>query len=529
MHLCFIQKNKFVLIHQINISVSPNEASNIDFCKAELAKKLNINIDDINHLNIIRRSIDARGRNIRINLGFEVYIGEQPKKSEISFNYQDISLKPEIVIVGAGPAGLFAALRLIELGYKPVIIERGKDVSNRKVDIAAIHRNEGVNPDSNYGFGEGGAGTFSDGKLYTRSKKRGDFRKILEILYFHGAQEEILIDAHPHIGTNILPRVITSIRQTILNAGGEVHFGNRVSNFIIKGNRVLGVETLNGNCYKGKAVILATGHSARDIYKLLRNQGIHLEAKNFAVGVRVEHPQLLIDNIQYHRANRGAYLPPATYSFTEQVNQRGVYSFCMCPGGVIVPAATSNNELVVNGMSPSHRGGEFANSGIVVEIREADLKQYSHLREFAGLKFQEDMEQKCYKMANQSQLAPSQRLADFVSGKSSGNLPKTSYRPGLISSDMHKWLPKFICESLQLGFKQIDRKARGFLTNEAVILGVESRTSSPIRIPRDNETFEHVKIKGLFPCGEGAGYSGGIVSSAVDGELCAEKVAAILK
>lgn len=514
------------MIKQINISLSPKAAVDIQECKSAASKVLGVSEQDISHINIVRRSVDARGRNVRINLGLEVYLGELPtSNSKINFVYNSVEKQTEIIIVGAGPAGLFAALRLIELGIKPIIVERGKDVAGRKYDIAAIHRNEQVNPDSNYGFGEGGAGTFSDGKLYTRSKKRGNVRKILEVLYFHGAQEDILIDSHPHIGTNVLPKVIQKIRQSILDAGGEIHFNSRVNQFIIEKDRVTGVRTLAGESFKGKAVILATGHSARDIYKLLRNQGIHLEAKNFAVGVRVEHPQQLIDSIQYHRPNRGIYLPAASYSFTEQVSRRGVYSFCMCPGGVIVPAATGSNEMVVNGMSPSHRGGKFANSGIVTEVRAEDLSQFSRYRELAGLHFQEELERKSFKQAGNSLLAPAQRLSDFVEGKSSSSLPASSYHPGLISSELHQWLPAFIRESLQQGFKQMGRKAKGFVTNDAVILGVESRTSSPVRIPRNDETFEHVKMKGLFPCGEGAGYAGGIVSSAVDGESCAEKVA----
>ena len=509
--------------------MSPREAQHTDELKTVVAKNLNIDAAEITHLNVLRRSVDARGRKVRMNVGVEVFIDQTPEEThKIEFEYQNVSHCPEVVIVGAGPAGLFAALRLIELGLKPVIVERGKSVSERKADIAAIHRNEGLNPDSNYGYGEGGAGTFSDGKLYTRSKKRGNVRKVLEVFFFHGAQPEILIDSHPHIGTNVLPRVIKQIRETIINAGGEVHFKRRVNGFIIQNGRVNGVKTVSGETFKGKAVILATGHSARDIYNLLRENGIHLEAKNFAVGVRVEHPQELIDSIQYHRKHRGQYLPPATYSFTEQVAGRGVYSFCMCPGGVIVPAATAENQLVVNGMSPSHRGGRFANSGIVVEVHTEDLKQYAHLREMAGLKFQEDIEAKCFKMAGNSQIAPAQGLHDFVSSKISGSLPETSYRPGIVSSDIHNWIPRFIGERLQSGFMQMDRKAKGFLSNEAIIVGVESRTSSPVRIPRNEETFEHVKMKGLFPCGEGSGYSGGIVSSAVDGESCAEKIAAQL-
>jgi uncharacterized protein len=518
------------LIKQINISLSPKAASDPEICKFEAARILQVKPEEISHVNIIRRSVDARGRSVRMNLGLDVFLGELPPAAKnIRFDYPSVQNKPEVIIVGAGPAGLFAALRLIELGLKPVIIERGKDVSARKYDIGAIHRNEGVNPDSNYGFGEGGAGTFSDGKLYTRSKKRGDTRKIIELLYFHGAQEDILIDAHPHIGTNVLPRVIKRIRQTILDAGGEIHFNSRVTGFLFDGEAINGVQVKQGETYRGKAVILATGHSARDIYKLLRNQGIHLEAKNFAVGVRIEHPQQLIDSIQYHRPDRGQFLPAAAYNFTEQINKRGVYSFCMCPGGVIVPAATSNDELVVNGMSPSQRNGRFANSGMVVEVRDEDLRQYSRHREMAGLQFQEDIEKKCFKMAGESQFAPAQRLTDFLEKRTSVSMPETSYHPGIISSDLHNWLPPFIRENLLAGFQQMGRKAKGFISSEATLLAIESRTSSPVRIPRNNDTFEHVKVHGLFPCGEGAGYAGGIVSSAVDGELCAEKVYEKLK
>jgi uncharacterized FAD-dependent dehydrogenase len=517
------------LIKLININVLPWQASDEELIKNEISRIYSIPGEEVNAIRIIRHSIDARGKTIKINLSIEVFIDEFPsEKKSVHFEYKNVTNKTEVIIVGAGPAGLFAALRLIELGFKPVIIERGKDVSSRKRDIAAIHRNEGVNPDSNYGFGEGGAGTFSDGKLFTRSKKKGDITKILEVLNFHGAQNEILIEAHPHIGTNVLPGVIKKIRQTIIDAGGEIHYNSRVNDLLLSGNTVLGVTLLDGTSIFAKAVILATGHSARDIYSMLRNKGIHLEAKNFAVGVRVEHPQQLIDSIQYKRSLRGKYLPAASYSFTEQVNGRGVYSFCMCPGGTIVPAATADEQLVVNGMSPSGRNGQFANSGIVVEVRIEDLVQYSRFRELAGLKFQEDLERKCFQMAGFSQIAPAQRLTDFINGIHSNTLPKTSYHPGITSSDMHQWLPPFIKERLQNGFMQMGRKAKGFVSNEAIIVGVETRTSSPVRIPRDEDTFEHVKFHRLFFCGEGAGYAGGIVSSAIDGERCAEKVAQIL-
>lgn len=465
-----------------------------------------------------------------INLGVEAFIDEPvPGLIKPLFIYPDVSKNKKVIIVGAGPAGLFAALRLIGLGLKPVIFERGKTISERRRDIAAIHRNHIIDPDSNYGFGEGGAGTFSDGKLYTRSKKRGNVSRILEVFNFHGAQDEILIDAHPHIGTNILPQVITSMRQSILDAGGEFFFGSRVTDLIIRNNEAHGVILQNGMETEGGAVILATGHSARDIYYMLDRKNILLEAKAFAMGVRVEHPQEVIDRIQYHGTNRGAFLPPATYSFTEQVEERGVYSFCMCPGGVVVPAATSPGEVVVNGMSSSERGGYFANSGMVVEIRNEDIPlEYLKYDQFAGLEFQADLERDCFQKAGNTQFAPAQRLDDFIHSRYTSVLPKTSYRPGIIASDFHEWMPPFIMMKLQKGLKQIGKKANGFITNEASVLGVESRTSSPVRIPRDPATMEHVQVKRLYPCGEGAGYAGGIVSSAIDGELVAELIAANL-
>ena len=515
---------------ELNIAVSPVQANDLTKLKIIVSENLKIESTRIHNIYIRRRSIDARNSNIRINLGLDVFIDEAMPVTKINFDYPDVSKKPQVVIVGAGPAGLFAALHLIELGFKPIIFERGKTVSERKRDIAAIHGEHIVDPDSNYGFGEGGAGTFSDGKLYTRSKKRGDVRKILEVLNFHGAQDEILIDAHPHIGTNVLPRVIIAIRNTILNAGGEIHFSSRITDLVIRNHEAKGVVLLDGSIVEGIAVILATGHSSRDIYRMLHGNGILLEAKPFAVGVRVEHPQELIDRIQYHGTKRGDYLPAATYTFVEQVKDRGVYSFCMCPGGLVVPAATAPGELVVNGMSPSDRGGLFANSGMVVEIRPGDLQLKDNIQDiFAGLRFQEDIEKLCYKMAGNTQFAPAQRLADFVSGRKSVNLPESSYRPGLIESPLHEWLPRLVGSGLQEGLKLIGRKTKGYLTNEAIVLGVESRTSSPLRIPRDMETLEHVQIKRLFPCGEGSGYAGGIMSSAVDGERVAEMIANIYK
>jgi len=519
------------LKRELNISVSPILANDAAKLKEYISNTLNVDNAHIGGILIRRQSIDARKSTILVNLGLEIFIDENmPLRERPSFSYPDVSKAQQVIIVGAGPAGLFAALHLIELGLKPVILERGKTVSDRKRDIAAIHREHLIDPDSNYGFGEGGAGTFSDGKLYTRSKKRGDARKILEVLNFHGAQDEILIDAHPHIGTNILPRVITSIRKSILDAGGEIHFNSRVVDLVIHQNEAVGVVLHNSITINGIAIILATGHSARDIYRLLDQKNILLEAKSFALGVRVEHPQELIDCIQYHGTGRGNYLPPATYSFVEQVQGRGVYSFCMCPGGVIVPAATAPGEIVVNGMSPSERGGNFANSGMVVEIHAQDLPvEFQHWGKFAGLEFQAAVEKQCFFQAGNSLFAPAQRLDDFVNNRKTSSLPKTSYHPGVVESAVHEWLPSFIRSKLQEGFRLIGKKARGYLTNEAIILGVESRTSSPVRIPRDPKTLEHIQIKRLFPCGEGAGYAGGIVSSAIDGERVAGMIVTLYK
>lgn len=510
---------------EINLSLSPKQASDEQFYKPILAEKLHVDEERICHIRVKRKSVDARQRAIRINLGVEVFIDELPEDKRIEFRYQPVDQKPPVIIVGAGPAGLFAALRLIELGFKPLIFERGKNVSDRKRDIAKIHREHLVDPDSNYGFGEGGAGTFSDGKLYTRSKKRGNIRRILEILYVNGALPEILIDAHPHIGTNMLPGIITSIRKKIIEAGGEIHFNSRVEDFLIENGRCTGIMLSDTTLVEAEAVILATGHSAREIYELLYERGISIEAKTFAVGVRAEHPQLLIDSIQYNQPERGPYLPPASYSFVEQVDQRGVYSFCMCPGGIMVPAATAPGEMVINGMSPTQRNTKFANSGMVVEIRPEDLNEFRHLGVFAGLEFQRSIERLCFALNGQTQFAPAQRMADFVSNRFSQDLPETSYHPGLVSVPLHDKLPKRIRTRLQEAFQLIDKKAHGYLTNDAIVVGVESRTSSPIRIPRNEETLEHVKIRGLYPCGEGAGYAGGIVSSAMDGERCAEAFA----
>lgn len=510
---------------EINISISPKQASDEQFYKPIVAEKLHVDENRIRLINVRRRSIDARQRVIRINLGVEVYLDELPDEERIEFKYEPVDSKPPVIIVGAGPAGLFAALRLIELGFKPMIFERGKNVSDRKRDIAKIHREHLIDPDSNYGFGEGGAGTFSDGKLYTRSKKRGNIRRILEILYANGALPEILIDSHPHIGTNMLPRIISTIRSRILEAGGEIHFNSRVADLIVENDRCSGIMLSDTTIVEAEAVILATGHSAREIYELLYEKGISIEAKSFAVGVRAEHPQILIDSIQYNQPLRGPYLPPASYSFVEQVDGRGVYSFCMCPGGIMVPAATAPGEMVINGMSPTQRNTKFANSGMVVEIRPEDLNEFRHFGVFAGLEFQRRIEQLCFLLNGNTQFAPAQRMADFVNNRFSPDLPESSYHPGLVSVPLHDKLPKRISTRLQEAFKLIDRKAHGYLTNEAIVVGVESRTSSPIRIPRKDDTLEHVKIQGLYPCGEGAGYAGGIVSSAMDGERCAEAFA----
>ena len=512
------------MISELDIVLSPKDASDGKYYKPILAKKIGVTTSRINGIKILRKSVDARRRNILINLRFQVACDEDlPQSEDSQFEYSNVEGKNKVIVVGAGPAGLFAALRLIELGYQPIVLERGKSVEDRKKDLGELHRTRHVNPDSNYSFGEGGAGTFSDGKLYTRSKKRGDLKKILKVLHFHGAQDDILFDAHPHIGTDVLPKVIVRIRENILKAGGQVHFSTKVVGYILEGDKIRGVVTEDGKKIVGEGVILATGHSARDVYRKLDKQGIELEAKSFAMGVRIEHPQELIDQIQYHNSNgRGEYLPAASYSFVQQVEERGVYSFCMCPGGVIVPAATGDRQQVVNGMSSSNRNTAFANSGMAVEIRIHDLKSYQQYGSLAGLHFQEELEERAFVEGGGNLTAPAQRMNDFVNGCKSSSLPKTSYQPGVVSSPMHEWLPEHIKFRLQEGFKAFGRKSNGFLTNEAVILGVESRTSSPVRIPRERESFQHIRIEGLFPCGEGAGYAGGIVSAAMDGERCAE-------
>ncbi|MFZ2339490.1 MAG: FAD-dependent oxidoreductase [Bacteroidales bacterium] len=510
----------------VRLNISPETAADQSLVRKLAASVAGIPPSGISQLRIIRRSVDARKRNILVNLEIEVFTSDdQPAPAIQPYVPQDVTGKREVIVVGAGPAGLFAALRLIELGIRPVILERGKDVSSRKKDIALISREHRVDPDSNYCFGEGGAGTFSDGKLYTRSKKRGDNRRVLELLCIHGANENILYEAHPHLGTDKLPGIISGIRKTITEAGGIFLFGKRVSDIIVEGNKVKGVVTSGNETFLSPFVILATGHSSRDIYSLCTQRGIKLEPKSFAMGVRVEHPQALIDRIQYHGKERGKFLPAASYNLVKQVDGRGVYSFCMCPGGFIVPAATSPEEVVVNGMSPSTRNSPYANSGIVVEIRPEDLKDYARFDVLAGLEFQKELEKLNWEQAGRTQSAPAQRLTDFLNGKSSSTLPAVSYFPGVISSPLHEWVPPSIGNRLKAGFGFFGSVMRGFLTEEAVITGVESRTSSPVRIPRDPVTLEHTVVSGLYPCGEGSGYAGGIVSSAVDGINSAEAVA----
>jgi len=537
------------MTYEYTIRVLPEVAANEQRLKAYLVREKGLDERTLNATRILKRSIDARQRTVFVNLTVRAYVNEVPKDDEYQHtDYPNVEGRPQVIVVGAGPGGLFAALRLIELGLRPVVVERGKDVRERKKDLAQIGRTQAVDPESNYSFGEGGAGAYSDGKLYTRSKKRGNVDKILNVFCQHGASTSILVDAHPHIGTDKLPRVIENMRNTILQCGGEVHFQTRMDALLIEGDEVKGIETHTGQTFLGP-VILATGHSARDVYRWLAANGVEIEAKGIAVGVRLEHPATLIDQIQYHNKNgRGKYLPTAEYSFVTQVDGRGVYSFCMCPGGFIVPAASGPEQIVVNGMSPSNRGSRWSNSGMVVEIRPEDLENEelrmkneeilspSDNSSFGStasilhsslnmLFFQEHLERLCWQQGNRRQTAPAQRMADFVNRRLSADLPESSYAPGLIASPLHFWLPPFIAGRLAKGFQQFGRNAHGFLTNDAVMIAVETRTSAPVRIVRDRDTLQHVRLRGLFPCGEGAGYAGGIVSAGVDGERCAEAAA----
>ena len=518
------------MIKELQIRVLPQVAASEQAITQYVAREEGIDARTINAVRVLKRSIDARQRTIFVNLTVRLYINEVPTGDAYKHTeYGDVSSKPAVVVVGEGPGGLFASLRLIELGLRPIVLERGKDVRQRKVDLAAIKRTQCVDTESNYCFGEGGAGAYSDGKLYTRSKKRGNTEKILNVFCQHGASTSILADAHPHIGTDKLPGVIEAMRNTILKCGGEVHFQTKMTRMQLHGDTVTGVEAINlvdGRelIFKGP-VILATGHSARDVYRYLAEANVEIEAKGIAVGVRLEHPSKLIDQIQYHNpAGRGKYLPAAEYSFVTQVADRGVYSFCMCPGGFVIPAATGPEQLVVNGMSPSNRGTEWSNSGMVVETRPEDVAADT-ADPLCVMHFQEELERSCWQQGNMKQTAPAQRMADFVNNRLSFDLPRSSYAPGLISSPLHFWLPQHIRTRLQEGFKKFGRMSHGFLTNDAVLIATETRTSAPVRIVRQPGTLQHVRIRGLFPCGEGAGYAGGIVSAGVDGERCAEMCA----
>ena len=510
---------------ELQLRVLPEIAGQPEQLQQFISQNEGIPEDEIRYIEIVKRSIDARQKQVIINLKVKVFVNEEFQEEPITLpDYPNVSNAEEVIVIGAGPAGLFAALRLIELGKKPVILERGKDVRDRIKDLKGINVDHIVNEDSNYCFGEGGAGTYSDGKLYTRSKKRGDVNRILELLVGFGAVRNILVEAHPHIGTNKLPGIIAKIRECIKAHGGEIHFNTRVTDFILEGDFIKGVKTLEGETYKAEKVILATGHSARDIFELLYQKNIEIELKPLAIGVRVEHSQQLIDQIQYSCENRGEYLPPSPYSIVKQVGGRGVYSFCMCPGGVVAPCATSPGEIVTNGWSSSRRARSTANSGIVVELSEEDFKPFAKYGPLAAMEFQKAIEQKAWQAGGKTQTAPAQKLVDFVQGKVSSDLPDTSYAPGITSVDLKEVLPDFIHQSLKNGFKAFDKSMKGYLTNEAVVHAPETRTSSPVRIPRDRKTLEHIRIKGLFPCGEGAGYAGGIISAAIDGEKVAKAI-----
>ena len=543
------------MIHEYQLRILPEQAASEQSLKQYIGREKGLDVRTINAIRILKRSIDARQRTIYVNLTIRVFVNETPSEEEfVRTDYPNVEGRPAVIVVGAGPGGLFAALKLIESGLRPIVVERGKNVRERKEDLARISREHKVDAESNYSFGEGGAGAYSDGKLYTRSKKRGSVEKILNVFCQHGASPTILSDAHPHIGTDKLPRVIENMRNTILACGGEVHFQTRMESILIEGQKVKGIETNTGKTFLGP-VILATGHSARDVYRWLYAHGVQLETKGIAIGVRLEHPSMLIDQIQYHNKNgRGKYLPAAEYSFVQQVDGRGVYSFCMCPGGFVVPAASGPHQLVVNGMSPSNRGTKWSNSGMVVETRPEDLllpemqlqaepfpesneslteelilrdgkQPEGTIHTLAMMRFQEKLEQICWQQGNMRQTAPSQRMVDFTRKKLSYDLPATSYSPGLVSSPLHFWMPSFLIERLSKGFQLFGKSSRGFLTNEAVMIAVETRTSSPVRIVRDKDTLQHLTVEGLFPCGEGAGYAGGIVSAGIDGERCAEAVA----
>jgi len=517
------------MIKTLDMALPPEVAFDETAFESHVRQTLRIDAQTPLHIRKLRRSIDARSRQVKVNVAAEVYLNETPpERIRYRKEYPNLTGAPQAIVVGAGPAGLFAAIRLIELGIRPIVLERGKDVRSRRRDLAALNKEHVVNPESNYCFGEGGAGTYSDGKLYTRASKRGDVRRILEILVAHGAVDDILVDAHPHIGTNKLPQIVIALRETIIEAGGQVLFDTKMTDLLIRNGELKGVVTAKGETIEGIGVILATGHSARDIFELLHRRQVLIEAKPFAMGVRIEHQQSLIDSLQYHCTDRGDYLPAAAYSLVNQVKyqglERGVFSFCMCPGGFIVPAATAPGEVVVNGMSPSRRDSRFANSGMVVAINEEDLKAYEKFGPLAGLQMQKKLEQKACALAGGTQVAPAQRMLDFVNRKDSATLLPTSYQPGLASVDMSAVLPAHISHRLREGFKVFGQKMRGYLTNEAQIVGVETRTSSPVRIPRDKESLEHPTLPRLFPCGEGAGFAGGIVSAAMDGERCAEKL-----
>ncbi|MFD2939614.1 NAD(P)/FAD-dependent oxidoreductase [Flavobacterium notoginsengisoli] len=516
---------------ELLLQVTPEIAANESLLKDHLSKQIKVSVQEIQHVSILKRSIDARQKAIKINLKVVIYLkGEPFQETKIEFpKYKDVSNAQEVIVVGAGPAGLFAALQLVELGLKPIVLERGKDVRGRRRDLKAINREHIVNEDSNYCFGEGGAGTYSDGKLYTRSKKRGDVTRILELLVAFGASEDILVEAHPHIGTNKLPKIIEDIREKIREFGGQVLFETRVDDILVKNNEVEGIVTQNGDKIHANKLILATGHSARDIFELLDKKKILIEAKPFALGVRAEHAQELIDSIQYSCDYRGEHLPPAPYSIVKQVNGRGMYSFCMCPGGVIAPCATSPGEVVTNGWSPSKRDQSTANSGIVVELKLEDFKPFAKFGALAGMEFQKSIEQKAWHLAGETQKVPAQRMIDFTKSKVSADIPKTSYVPGTTSVELGQVFPGFLTQIMRQGFQDFGKSMKGYLTNEAILHAPESRTSSPVRIPRDPMTLEHLQIKGLYPCGEGAGYAGGIISAAIDGEKCALMIAESLK